>query len=102
MGYIKFNKANGDYDLLPAENIVHVLSGALSSAEIVYGIAAGGTDVMNQLVNMTIAISANEESQAGIRIAINDAIQLANGASGPAVTVALENVITSVTPGITT
>ena len=99
MGYIKFNKTNGDYDLLPAENIVHVLSGADDEAEIVYAIAAGAD--FDKLVNASIAISASEESTSGIRIAINDAIQLANGASGPAITVALENPITSVTPGVT-
>ena len=100
MGYIKFNKANGDYDLLPAENIIHVVSGADDEAEIVYAIAAGTN--FDKLVNATIAISASEESSAFIRETINDAIQLANGASGPAITVKLENVITSVAPGVTT
>ena len=43
MGYIKFKKAGGEVDLLPAENIVHVTSSSVTNCEIVYGIATGAS-----------------------------------------------------------
>ena len=100
MGYIKFKKAGGEVDLLPAENIVHVTSSSVTNCEIVYGIAAGAS--ADKLVDAVIVIDGNEESTTSIRNAVNNAIELANGASGPAVEVAFENNISSVTPGITT
>ena len=100
MGYIKFKKAGGEVDLLPAENIVHVTSSGTTNCEIVYGIAAGGS--ADKLVDAVIIISSAEESTTSIRNAVNNAIELANGASGPVVEVAFANNITSITPGITT
>ena len=37
MGYIKFKKAGGEVDLLPAENIVHVTSSSVTNCEIAFG-----------------------------------------------------------------
>jgi len=94
MGYISFKKSGGEVDLLPAENIVHVTSSGTTDCKIVYGVFAKD-DV---LLEATVVISSAEESIASIRNAVNDAIEKANGASGPAIPVAFANTVTSVTP----
>ncbi len=94
MGYISFSKGGGEVDLLPAENIMHVTSAGTTDCKIVYGLRAKD-DV---LVEATVVISSAEASATSIRNAVNAAIELANGASGPAVPVAFVNTVTSVTP----
>ena len=96
MGYISLKKYDGTVDLLPAENIMHVAKGAaLDIAIIEYGVAAGNAATSLQ-ASIQFADSSdgstdkNWSSEAALRNAINNAIQLANGSSGPAVPVKLE------------
>jgi hypothetical protein len=84
MGYIKFKKAattnGGSADLLPAEGILHVDTPTATTVAITYASAVAATDVA------TITYPSQSDFST-IRDAINNAIELANGASGPAVLV---------------
>ena len=95
MGYIKFKKtasANGGAaDLLPADNIVHVSTPTATTVVIKLGYGADAVD------EATITY-ATQTDFSTIRDAINNAIELANGASGPAITVDMVD-ITSITIG---
>ena len=96
MGYISLKKYDGTVDLLPADNIMHVAKGAaLDIAIIEYGVSAGNAATSLQ-ASIQFAESSdgttdkNWSSEAALRNALNNAIQLANGNSGPAVPVKLE------------
>jgi hypothetical protein len=96
MGYISLKKFDGTVDLLPADNIMHVAKGAaLDIAVIEYGVSAGNAATSLQ-ASIQFAESSNGttdkdwSSEAALRNALNNAIQLANGNSGPAVPVKLE------------
>ena len=84
MGYIKFAKAattnGGKADLLPCDNIVHVGVPTATSVAIKLGGNASTVDVA------TITYPSQSDFST-IRDAINDAIEKANGASGPAILV---------------
>jgi len=96
MGYISFKKAGGEVDLLPAENIVHVGNATSTSIVIVYGIGNGAgsgnglsqpnPDFLNATVSYGDTSSIDDPNVRGL---INAAIELANGASGPAIRVGL-------------
>ena len=81
MGYIKFAKAattnGGSADLLPADNIVHVGVPTATTVAIKLGGNASTVDVA------TVTYPTQTDFST-IRDAINNAIELANGASGPA------------------
>ena len=85
MGYIKFKKdataAGGSADLLPAENILHVGVPTSTAVVITYGATDGSA-----LVDATVGYDQQTDFST-IRDAINNAIELANGASGPAIVV---------------
>ena len=96
MGYISLKKHDGTVDLLPADNIMHVAKGAaLDLATIEYGVVAGN-GVTSLQASIQFAESSdgatdkNWSSEQALRNALNNAIQLANGNSGPAVPVKLE------------
>jgi len=93
MGYISFKKAAGQVDLLPAENIIHVLDATTSSIRIDYTHQATSNTRLRAIVNF----SATSAQLADIRKKVNAAIELANGASGPAIPVDLPVLVTSVT-----
>jgi predicted SAM-dependent methyltransferase len=84
MGYIKFKKAattnGGSADLLPAEGILHVGVPTSTTVAITYASAKAAGDVA------TVTYPTQSDFST-IRDAINNAIELANGASGPAVSV---------------
>ena len=83
MGYIKFKKAvianGGKADLLHCDDIMHV--GIPTATEIVL------TFGENSAVDTATLAYASQTDFSTIRDAINDAIELGNGASGPAITV---------------
>ena len=96
MGYISLKKYDGTVDLLPADNIMHVAKGAaLDIAIIEYGVSAGNAATSLQ-ASIQFAESSdgttdkNWSSEQAMRNALNNAIQLANGNSGPAIPVKLE------------
>ena len=97
MGYISLKKYDGTVDLLPAENIMHVAKGAaLDIAIIEYGVSAGnGATSLQASIQFAEASDGttdkNWSTEAALRNAINNAIQSANGASGPAIPVQLES-----------
>ena len=103
MGYISFKKSGGEVDLLPAENIIHVGAASSTSIVIVYGIGNGAgsgsgslapaPDFLNATVNYGDTSSIDNPNVRGL---INAAIELANGASGPAIPVGLPTSVTSV------
>jgi len=103
MGYISFKKTGGEVDLLPAENIMHVETASSTSIVIVYGIGNGGgtgsgslapiPDFLNATVNYGDTSSIDNPNVRGL---INAAIELANGASGPAISVGLPTLVTAV------
>ncbi len=83
MGYIKFKKVastnGGAVDLLPADNIVHVGVPTATSVVIKMGNASD--------VDAATVTYPTQTDFSTIRDAINNAIELANGASGPAILV---------------
>ena len=103
MGYISFKKTGGEVDLLPAENIMHVGNASTSQIVIVYGIGNGGgagagtlapnPDFLNATVNYGDTTSVDNPNVRGL---INAAIELANGASGPAISVDLPTLVSGV------
>ena len=103
MGYISFKKTGGKVDLLPAENIMHVGTDNGSRIVIVYGIGNGdgtgsGTlapapDFLNATVKYGSTSSIDNPNVRGL---INAAIEKANGASGPAISVGLPTLVTGV------
>ena len=102
MGYISLAKSTGDVDLLPAENIVHVSMTDADTAVIEYGVSDGYDDKSLQATVEFATAWAVEGSKAATvvaRIAINNAISIAGGASGPAIPVQLQagQYVTSVT-----
>ena len=94
MGYISFLKASGEVDLLPAENIVHVGNATNTAIVIEYGISAG--DAATSLQATVTYASVAAIADADVRKKVNAAIELANGASGPAVPVGLPTLVSSV------
>ena len=96
MGYIKFNKAattnGGRADLLPVDDVMHVSVPTATGIILTFG--------ENTAVDTaTLLYPAQSAAKiALIRDAVNDAIEAANGASGPAIRVAMAD-ITSVTIG---
>ena len=103
MGYISFKKSGGEVDLLPAENIMWVGNATSTSIMIVYGIGNGGgtgsgslapaPDFLNAEVNFGDTSSIDNPNVRGL---INAAIEKANGASGPAISVDLPTLVSSV------
>ena len=103
MGYISFKKTGGEVDLLPAENIMHVGVASATQIVIVYGIGNGGgtgsgalapaPDFLNATVKYDSTASLDNPNVRGL---INAAIELANGASGPAISVGLPTSVTGV------
>ena len=103
MGYISFKKSGGEVDLLPADNIVHVGNATNTSIVIVYGIGNGAgsgngllapaPDFLNATVNFGNTSSIDNPNVRGL---INAAIEKVNGASGPAVSVDLPTLVSSV------
>jgi len=83
MGYIKFAKVaaadGGKADLLPCDNVIHVATPTATA--IVLTLDA------NAAVDTITITYPSQADFSGIRDAINDAIELANGASGPAILV---------------
>ncbi len=103
MGYISFKKTGGEVDLLPAENIMHVGVASSTSIIIMYGVGNGGgtgsgslapaPDFLNAEVKFGDTSSIDNPNVRGL---INAAIELANGASGPAIPVGLPTLVTAV------
>ena len=94
MGYISFLKASGEVDLLPAENIMHVADASATAIVIEYGISAG--DAATSLQATVTYASTASVTDPNVRGLVNAAIELANGASGPAIKVGLPTLVTSV------
>ena len=103
MGYISFKKSGGEVDLLPAENIMHVGVANATQIVIVYGIGNGDGTGSGALapapdfLNATVKYGDTESiDNPNVRGLINAAIELANGASGPAISVGLPTSVTGV------
>ena len=92
MGYISLKKANGQVDLLPAENIIHVGNASTSQIAVDYSHNATSSTRIRAYIQFT----ATNDQLADIRKKVNAAIELANGASGPAVSVDLPVLVTAV------
>jgi len=94
MGYIKFGKvaiANGGRaDLLPCDDIMHVSVPTATGVVLTFG--------ENSAVDTATLEYPSQSDFSTIRDAINNAIELGNGASGPAITVDMVD-ITSITIG---
>jgi hypothetical protein len=90
MGYISFKKSTGDVDLLPADNVMHVASNDVNGVIIEYGIT-GGTTATTLKADITFA--SDWADTGGVtydvlqRNAVNDALSIAAGTSGPAIPV---------------
>jgi len=86
MGYIKFKKDvtqhGGSADLLPADNILHVSVPTATAVVITYPASDGA----GALIEVTVGYDTVADFST-IRDAINNAIELANGTSGPAIVV---------------
>ena len=96
MGYISLLKTGGEVDLLPADNIVGVGVASATAIVLTYGIVGSGTTP--SLVKATIAYATTASvTDPDVRKKINAAIELANGASGPAISVSLPTLVGSVT-----
>ena len=93
MGYISFLKASGEVDLLPAENIIHVGIASATEINIDYAPAFGTGIYMRAEVTYATTASVTDPNVRGL---VNAAIELANGASGPAIKVGLPTLVTSV------
>ena len=93
MGYISFLKASGEVDLLPAENIIHVGTAGTTEINIDYAPMFGTGIHMRAEVTYATTASVTDPNVRGL---VNAAIELANGASGPAIKVGLPTLVTSV------
>ncbi len=93
MGYIKLIKADLTVDLLPAENIIHVSEPSTSNKDIGirYGMPSGESTItfVTAIIAGADADNANADLTAASRKGIIEAIEKANGASGPAIPVDL-------------
>jgi len=88
MGYLKFMKADGSADLLPADDLFHVSAPKASSADI--NITLGGNaPKVYAVIKGANSANADADLTAASRNGINAAIEKANGASGPAIVVDL-------------
>ena len=87
MGYIKLMKADGSSDLIPAEGIHHVSAPASTSKDIT--LAISGSPFKYAVIAGADSDDADADLTAASRDGINAAIELANGASGPAIEVDL-------------
>ena len=93
MGYISFLKASGEVDLLPAENIIHVSTATATEINIDYSTQIGDDKYLRAEVTYA---STSGVTDPDVRKKVNDAIEKANGASGPAIPVGLPTLVTSV------
>ena len=93
MGYISFLKASGEVDLLPAENVIHVSTASATEINIDYGVQIGDDKYLRAEVTYATTAAVTDPD---VRKKVNAAIELANGASGPAVPVGLPTLVTSV------
>ncbi len=93
MGYISFLKASGEVDLLPAENIIHVSAATSTEINIDYAPVSGDGVYMRAEVTYATTASVTDPNVRGL---VNAAIELANGASGPAIKVGLPTLVASV------
>jgi|TARA_R100000455_G_C6198571_1_gene70221 hypothetical protein len=93
MGYIKLIKADSTVDLLPAENIIHVSVPSTTNKDIGirYGIPSGESTLsfVTAIIAGADASGSDAELTADSRKGIIEAIEKANGASGPAIPVYL-------------
>tara|TARA_E500000305_G_scaffold92423_1_gene80483 strand:- start:56 stop:388 length:333 start_codon:yes stop_codon:yes gene_type:complete len=93
MGYIKLIKADSTVDLLPAENIIHVSVPSASNKDIGirYGIPSGEATItfVTAIIAGANASNSDADLTAASRKGIIEAIEKANGASGPAIPVDL-------------
>ena len=87
MGYIKLMKADGSSDLIPAEGIHHVSSPSSTAKDI--NLAISGSPFKYAVIAGADSDDADADLTAASRNGINAAIELANGASGPAIVVDL-------------
>jgi len=94
MGYIKFKKVastnGGKADLIPCDDVMHVSVPTATGVVLTFG--------ENTAVDTATLVYPTQSDFSTIRDAINDAIELGNGASGPAITVGMVD-ITSITIG---
>tara|TARA_R110002124_G_scaffold127473_1_gene287498 strand:+ start:218 stop:502 length:285 start_codon:yes stop_codon:yes gene_type:complete len=92
MGYIKFGKVattnGGRADLIPCDDVMHVSVPTSTGVVLTFG--------ENTAVDTATLVYPTQSDFSTIRDAINDAIELGNGASGPAITVDMVD-ITSIT-----
>ena len=90
MGYISFKKSTGDVDLLPADNVMHVASEDVNEVIIEYGITGGTTATT---LKASVVFASDWATTDGVsyavlqRNAVNDALSIAAGTSGPAIPV---------------
>ena len=87
MGYIKLMKADGSADLIPAEGVHHVSAPSTSNKDIT--LAISGSPFKYAVIAGADSADADADLTAASRNGINAAIELANGASGPAIAVDL-------------
>ena len=88
MGYLKFMKADGSADLLPADDLFHVSAPSATNADINI-ILGGNAPKVYAVIAGANSADAAADLTAASRDGINAAIEKANGASGPAIVVDL-------------
>jgi len=88
MGYIKFRKTastnGGRADLIPCDDVMHVSVPTATGIVLTFG--------ENTAVDTATLLYPTQSDFSTIRDAINDAIELGNGASGPAITVNMADI----------
>jgi len=92
MGYLKFKKASGQVDLLPAEGVMHV--GTPNNTTVVLKYDANAA--MDTATITFVDASGTADHENLIRTAINSSIENINGASGPAVVVNMPTLVTGI------
>ena len=95
MGYISLLKSGSEVDLLPADNIMHVGAATATAIVLTYGIVGSGTTPSMVKATITYATTASV-TEPNVRGLIVQAIESANGASGPGISVSLPTLVTEV------
>ena len=97
MGYISFQKANSEVDLLPADNIVKVGNATATAIVITFGTLAYGATGASELFNATVTYATTASlDNPNVRGLVNEAISLAAGTSSGAIEVGLPTLVSSV------
>ena len=96
MGYLKFMKAGTEYDLLPADGIVHVASSGQTNCVITYGPTGSNDKVMKATLVITNTVGGIG-SGTEVRLRVNNAI--AEATANPDGPPTLVNLLSSTAAG---